>query len=104
MELIHDWTIHPVFHTKFLKPKSDDFLSGQLTSLPFLVFIINYKSKNIWEMTKILNFKIHRNKFQFLVNWVSDRFDWQFFENVIGTPDALNQYYRKFFIHFGNDV
>ena len=43
-------------------------------------------------------------KFQFLVNWVWDRFDWQFFENVIGTPYALNQYYRKYFLRLGNDV
>ena len=55
-------------------------------------------------MTKILNFKMYQNKFQLLVNWVGDRFDWQLFENVIGAPDALNQYYRKYFTRPGNDV
>ena len=46
-------------------------------------------------MTRILGSKMHSNKFQLLVNWVGDRFDWQPFENVKKTPDALNQYYRK---------
>ena len=55
-------------------------------------------------MTKILIFKMYRNKLQLLVNWVGDRFDWQPFENVIGTPDVLDQYYSKYFIRLGNDI
>ena len=82
----------------------DGFLLGQLITFPFFVFFIDHKGQNAWEITKILNFKMHRNKYQFLVNWVGDRFDWQFFENVIGTFDVLNQYYRKYFIRPGNDV
>ena len=66
-KLFHNWTIHSVFHTNFLKPKSDDFLPGQLTTFPFSVFIIDDKNQNTWEMTKILNFKMYRNKLQFLV-------------------------------------
>ena len=88
----------------FLRPKSDDFLFGQLTAFQFFVFIIDNENQNIWEITKILNFKMHRNNFQLLVNWVGDRRDWQFFENVIGAPNVINQYYRKYFIRFGNDV
>ena len=70
LELFYAWTIHPVFHTNFLKPKFDDLLLGQLTTFPPFVFIIDDKGQNIWEMTKILNFRMHRNKFQLLVNWV----------------------------------
>ena len=104
LELPHYGTIHPVFQTNFLKPGSDDPLPGQLTTTPPPVFIIDDEGQNTWEMTKILNFKMYRNKFQLLVNWVGDRFDWQFFENVIGTPEASDQYYRKYFIRPGNDV
>ena len=104
MELLYNWTIHPVFRTNFLKPKSDDFLFDQLTMFLIFAFIINDESQNIWEMTKILNFKMHGNKFQLLVNWVGARPNLQFFKNVIGTLDALNQYYRKCFIRSGNDV
>ena len=49
-------------------------------------------------MTIVSNFKMYRNKFQLLVNWVGDRFDWQFFENVIVAPNVLNQYYNKYFL------
>ena len=73
LELPHYWTIHPVFHTNFLKLGFDDLLLGQLTTFPFFVFIIDEKSKNTWEMMKILNFRMHRNVFQFLVIWVGDR-------------------------------
>ena len=104
LELFHNWTIHPVFHTNLLKPKSDNFLPNQLTTFPFLVFIIDDENQNIWEMTKILNFKMHKNKFQLLINWVGDRPYWQFFEKVIGTPYALNKYYCKYFIRPCNDV
>ena len=41
LELFHDWTIHPVFHTNFLKPGSDDPLPGQLTTPPPPVPIID---------------------------------------------------------------
>ena len=71
--LFYDWTIHPVFDTNFLKPKFDDFLPGQLTTIPFFVFIIDDVGQNTWEMTKILNFRMHENKFRLLVNWVGDR-------------------------------
>ena len=91
LELLYDWTIHPVFHTNFLRPRSDDLLPGQLTTFPPPVFIIDDESQDTWEMIKILNFKIYRNKFQFLVNWVGDRPNWQLFENVIGALDVLNQ-------------
>ena len=104
LELFYDWTIYLVFYTNFLKPGFDDLLFGQLTTFLFVVFIIDNENQNIWEMTKILNFKLYMNKFQFLVNWMGDRPDWQFFETVIGAFDALNQYYRKYFIRFGNDV
>ena len=104
LELFHDWTIHPVFYINFLKPGFDDPLPGQLTTSPPPVFIIHDKRQNIWEMTKILNFKMYRNKLQFLAKWVGDRPDWQFFENVIGAPDVLDQYYRKYLIRFGNDI
>ena len=84
LELLHDWTIHSVFHTNFLKPRSDDPLPGQLTTPPPPVPIIDNESQNTWEMTKILNFKIYKNKLQLLVNWVGNRPDWQPFENVTG--------------------
>ena len=73
LELLHDWTIHPIFHTNFLKPGSDDPLPGQLTTSPPPVFIIDDEGQNTWEVTKILNIKIYRNKLQLLVNWVGDR-------------------------------
>ena len=104
LELPRDWTIHPVFHTNFFRPGSTDPLPGQLTTPPLFAFIIDDESQDTWEMTKILNFRLHRNKFQLLVNWVGDRPDWQPFENVIGTPDVLDQYYRKYLIRPGNDV
>ena len=104
LKLFHDWTIHPVFHTNFLKPGSDDFLPGQLTTFPPPVFIIDDERQNTWEMTKILNFKMYKNKFQLLVDWVGDRPNWQPFENVTGTPEALDQYYRKYFTRPSNDV
>ena len=104
LELFYDWTIHPVFHTSFLKPGFDDPLPGQLTTFLLPVFIIDDKGQDTWEVTKILNFKMYRNKLQFLVNWVGDRPDWQLFENVIGTPDVLDQYYRKYFIRISNDI
>ena len=47
---------------------------------------------------------MYSNKLQFLINWVRDRFDYQLFENVTGAPYALNQYFHKYFIRFGNDV
>ena len=103
-ELFHDLTIHPIFHTNFLKPRFDDPLPGQLTTPPPPVFIIDDKRQDTWEMTKTLNFKMYRNKFQLLVNWVGDRPNWQLFENVTGTPDVLDQYYRKYFIRLGNDI
>ena len=104
MELFHDLTIHPVFHTNLLRPGFDDPLPGQLTTHPPLVFIIEDEGQDIWEMTKILNFKMYRNKFQLFVDWVGDRPNWQPFQNVTGTPEALNQYYRKYLIRPGNDV
>ena len=102
--LFYDWTIHPVFHTNFLKPGFDDPLPRQLTTFPPPVFIIDDERQDTWEMTKILNFKMYRNKLQLLVNWVWDRLDWQPFKNVIGTSEALDQYYRKYLVRSGNDV
>ena len=104
LELPDDWTIHPVFHTNLLKPGFDDLLPGQLTTFPLSVFIVDDEGQNKWEMTKILNFKMYRNKLQLLVNWVRDRPYWQLFENVIGTFEALDQYYRKYFTRPGNVV
>ena len=104
LELLHDWTIHPVFYTNFLRPGFNDPLPGQLTTPPPLLLIIDDERQDTWEMTKILNSKIYRNKLQLLVDWVGDRPDWQPFENVIGTPDALNQYYRKYPSRPGNDI
>ena len=45
LELFHDWTIHPVFHTNLLKPRFDDPLPGQLTTLPPPVPIIDDESQ-----------------------------------------------------------
>ena len=104
LELPHDWTIHPVFHINFLNPGSDDLLPGQLTTPPPPVFIIDDEGQNTWEVTKILNFRIYRNKLQLLVDWVGDRPDWQPFENVIGAPDVLDQYFHKYPTRPGNDV
>ena len=104
LELLYDWTIHPVFHTNFLRPGSDDFLPGQLITPPPPVLIIDDEGQDTWEMIKILNFKIYRNKFQLLVNWMGDRPDWQPFENVTGAPDVLNQYYRRYFNRPGNNI
>ena len=84
LEIFYDWTIHPVFYTNFLKSKFDDFLFVQLTTFPFFIFIAVYENQNIWETTKILNFKMYKNKNKFLLNWVRDPPNWQFFENVIG--------------------
>ena len=58
LELLHDWTIHPIFHINFLRPGSDDFLPGQLTTPPPPVFIIDNEGQNTWEVTKILISKI----------------------------------------------
>ena len=104
LELPRDWTIHPVFHTNFFRPGSTDPLPSQLTTLPPPAPIIDDESQDTWEMTKILNFKLHRNKLQLLVDWAGDRPYWQPFENVTGTLDALNQYYRKYPTRPGNDV
>ena len=104
LELPDDWTIHPIFHINFLKPGSDDPLLGQLTTFPLSVPIVDDEGQNTWEMTKILNFRMYRNKLQLLVDWVRDRPNWQPFENVIGAFEALDQYYRKYFIRPGNDV
>ena len=51
-----------------------------------------------------MNFKMYRNKLQLLVDWVRDRPYWQPFENVTGALEALDQYYRKYFIRLSNDV
>ena len=104
LELPYSWTIHPVFHSSFLRPRFDNFLPSLLTTFLFFVFIIDERNQNIWEMTKILSIKMYKNKFQLLVNWLGDRFDWQFFQNVIGAFDALNQYYCKYFIRPGNEI
>ena len=101
-ELPRDWTIHPVFHTNFLRRGSTDFLPGQLTLSP--VPIIDEKSQDTWEVTRILNSRVFRHKFQILVDWVRDRRDWQPFENVIGAPDVLNQYFNKYPVRPSHDV
>ena len=98
-ELPRDRTIHPIFHTNFFRPNTTDLLPGQLTPPP--VSIIDEKNQNTWEMTKILNSKMFRNRFQFLVK---DRPDWQLFENVIGSHVVLNQYFNKYFIRPGYAV
>ena len=65
-ELPRDWMIHPIFHTNLFRFGSTDFLPGQLTPSP--VFIIDKKGQDTWEVTKVLNFKMFKNRFQFLVN------------------------------------
>ena len=102
LELRRDWTIHPVFHTNFFRPGSTDPLPGQLAPPP--VPIIDEDGQDTWEVTRIFNSRIFRHRLQFLVNWVKDRPDWQPFENVIGAPDALNQYFNKYFTRPGHDV
>ena len=57
-DLPRDWTIHPIFHTNLHRPGSTDHLPGQLTPPP--VPIIDEKSQNTWEVTKILNFRMFR--------------------------------------------
>ena len=101
-ELPRDWTIHPVFHTNLLRPGSTDPLPGQLIPPP--VPIIDEKGQDTWEVTRILNSEVFRHKLQFLVDWVKDRPDWQPFENVIGAPDVLDQYFNKYFTRPGHDV
>ena len=54
--LFHDWTIHPIFHTNFLKPGFDDPLPGPLTIFSPPVFIIDDKRQNTWEITKNFEF------------------------------------------------
>ena len=104
LELPRDWTIHPVFHTNFFRPGSTDPLPGQLTTPSPFAPIIDDEGQDTWEVTKILNSRLHRNKLQLLVDWVGDRPDWQPFENVIGAPDVLDQYYHKYLTRLGNDV
>ena len=55
-------------------------------------------------MTRILNSKKFKHRLQFFVNWAGDRPDWQPFENVTGAPDALGQYFNKYFIRLGHNV
>ena len=100
-ELSRDWTIHPVFHMNLFRAGSTDPLPGQLTPPP--VLIIDENGQNTWEVTRTLNFKMFKNKLQFLVNWVKNRPDWQLFENVIGTFDVLNQDFNKYCIRPGYD-
>ena len=102
LELPRDWIIHPVFHTNFLRPGSTDPLPGQLAPPP--VPIIDENGQDTWEVTRIFNSRIFRHRLQFLVNWVKDRPDWQPFENVTGAPDALDQYFNKYFTRLGHDV
>ena len=79
-------------------------MPGQLTSPPAPVPIIDDEGQDTWEVTKILNFKIYRNRLQLLVDWVGNRPDWQPFENVTGSLDALDQYYRKYLSRPGNNI
>ena len=51
----------------YKKPKSNNLLFGQLTTPPFFIFIIDDENQNIWETTKIVNYKMHRNKIKILV-------------------------------------
>ena len=76
--------VPPWFHGLFTWPIN-------FTTCP----IIYKKNQNTWEMTRILNSKMFKNRFQLFVNWVKNRFDWQTFENVTGAPDVLDQYFNK---------
>ena len=76
-ELPRDWTIHPIFYTNLFRPGSTNFLPGQLTPPP--IPIIDEKNQNTWEMTRNLNFKMFKNRFQFFVNWVENVFIGNFF-------------------------
>ena len=102
LELPRDWIIHPVFPTNLFRPGSTDPLPGQLAPPP--VPIIDEDGQDTWEVTRIFNSRIFRHRLQFLVNWVKDRPDWQPFENVTGAPDALDQYFNKYFTRPGHDV
>ena len=62
LELFHHWAILSVFHTNFLRLGSENLLPGQLTTPSPPVPIINDEGQNTWEVTKILNSKIYRNK------------------------------------------
>ena len=62
------WTpifINSIGRYSFFRFGFSDFLLGQLTLPP--VFIIDDENQNIWEM---INSKIYKHKFQFLINWV----------------------------------
>ena len=102
LELPRDWIIHPVFHTNLFRPGSTDPLPSQLAPPP--VPIIDEKSQDTWEVTRILNSKMFRHRLRFLVNWAGNRPDWQPFENVIGAPNVLAQYFNKYFTRPGHEV
>ena len=73
LELFYNWTIHPIFHTNFLRPGFDDLLSGQLTTPPTPVFIIDDEGQNTWEVTKILTLRYTGINFGFWwIGWGID--------------------------------
>lgn len=87
---------HPVFHVDRLRPAKAATVvpDRQMPEPPPIV--VNEEAE--YEVESILDARIYRNKFQYLIKWkgYSDKDNsWEPAANVKNAPDAIAHFYRK---------
>lgn len=88
--------IHPVFHVNLLTPIKTSTTIKQDISTPAPIEIDGQEE---YEVEKLLDSRIYRNQFQYLVQWKGDdtsHNSWEPFDNVTNSRKLIQQFHTKY--------
>jgi hypothetical protein len=86
--------IHPVINVSRLRPYAEPTIPGQATSEPPPVEI---NGELEYEVEQILDSRIYRNRFQYLVKWkgyTEEHNTWEPIDNVTNAQAAIDEFHR----------
>ena len=88
--------LHPVFNVVKLRPAHDDPIPGRHTEVPLPPTLVDERGGEHYEIEKVLDSRLFRQKLQFLVKWKGYGYeDNQWIkEDDLDAPELLQDFYR----------
>ncbi|MBW0512320.1 hypothetical protein O181_052035 [Austropuccinia psidii MF-1] len=99
LKLPQGWnSVHPVFHVSLLEPVKQSIIPNCNQFLPPPVLV---EEQEEWEVAQVLDFKLKRGKFWYLVEWKGfskdqERTTWEPASNLTSSPDLVKDFYSLY--------